>query len=499
MASDPGAGVDPNVVRAAAFNGGCLAAGIVALEARALHDAAVATERDADDAADDDAAAKKKKPRGASASVEPVPDALWSALAGLHRAYGDDGASRLCSRGALANHPRTTAALEAQLENDAGAASKIYDALLDDGLAGGDSEGGGAQRRMWEREQLRCYQRLGEWSEVADIVWESEWERTLDDAAAGVGLAGACTVAGLRPSEDVDERAIAGAAAGGGKLGAAIRAMLRLDKTTALKNVVGDGQGRELVEEEFGVEIAAARLLDGAEDAAIAQIASARRTFRARWLGTHPAATSARKALLQPLQVATELEEAAAAARLARARRVGALGGSRGRRASADARADADAGGADELELRSLAPLRDLLRRWRDRWPSDSLDPPEVWERVAAMREIGLRAFDRLAPTEAARSRGAIELLQRDEGERLLRAAKGLTRAGERNLALEYLRRAKDICVKRAHDELAPAGEVWKFQKTVHKVFLAAAEAPGQFFRRRRSRTPRGSERGASK
>lgn len=481
VASDPGAGVDPNVVRAAAFNGGCLAAGIVALEARALHDAAVATERDADDAADDDAAAKKKKPRGASASVEPVPDALWSALAGLHRAYGDDGASRLCSRGALANHPRTTAALEAQLENDAGAASKIYDALLDDGLAGGDSEGGGAQRRMWEREQLRCYQRLGEWSEVADIVWESEWERTLDDAAAGVGLAGACTVAGLRPSEDVDERAIAGAAAGGGKLGAAIRAMLRLDKTTALKNVVGDGQGRELVEEEFGVEIAAARLLDGAEDAAIAQIASARRTFRARWLGTHPAATSARKALLQPLQVATELEEAAAAARLARARRVGALGGSRGRRASADARADADAGGADELELRSLAPLRDLLRRWRDRWPSDSLDPPEVWERVAAMREIGLRAFDRLAPTEAARSRGAIELLQRDEGERLLRAAKGLTRAGERNLALEYLRRAKDICVKRAHDELAPAGEVWKFHKTVHKVFLAAAEAPGQF------------------
>jgi len=59
------------------------------------------------------------------------------------------------------------------------------------------------------------------------------------------------------------------------------------------------------------VEVAAARLMDGAEDLAATHVAAVRRTFKHRWLGSHPCAASVRRALLQPLQPATELEAGA--------------------------------------------------------------------------------------------------------------------------------------------------------------------------------------------
>jgi len=75
-----------------------------------------------------------------------------------------------------------------------------------------------------------------------------------------------------------------------------------------------------------------------------------------------------------------------------------------------------------------LHAVQELLEKWRRRWPSDALDPPEVWERVVALRRCALRAFHTLVPALAT-SAAVKKLLAFDEGETLLRSAKGLMRA----------------------------------------------------------------------
>ena len=147
---------------------------------------------------------------------------------------------------------------------------------------------------------------------------------------------------------------------------------------------------------------AAARLRDGAEDAAKTHIAALRKCFRLRWLGSHPCAVSVRRALLQPLQPATELEELLAVARTARSHHTGALGG----RGNAAAAAAATRGGVPPRDA-GVAAVEELLERWRRRWPSDALDPPEVWERVVSLRKIALEALHVLAPPAVAGSPAA--------------------------------------------------------------------------------------------
>ena len=222
--------------------------------------------------------------------------------------------------------------MTAQLEGDAGGASDIYLNLLESaGLEEADGtptasharSTNAATARLWERERLRCLQRLGKWQEVLDdchhVCPSVEWDART-----------------LRPvDETTEERAVAGSALGGDALNAAVRAMLRLgEDACSYDHTTGVAHPRKLtdfcrrcakaaapggwVSEELGVELAASELRDGVEDVALTRIAALRRCFRRRWIGSHPAAASVRRALLQPLQPAAELEEALELTRLCR-------------------------------------------------------------------------------------------------------------------------------------------------------------------------------------
>jgi DNA-dependent protein kinase catalytic subunit len=383
------------------------------------------------------------------------PSTIWSALAALHRAAGDDAWYRLSLReGPLADDSATRDAVAAQLRGDARRAGDAYDALL----AGSDAGSDAPARALWTRERLRCSQRLGEWDDALEDVEH---------------IAGAApwTVARLRPASDADERALPGAAAGGGALAAAVRATLRVASSLddpaeraalVAKNLApiladrraSPGSSGGFVAEELGVELALLRALDGAEDSAATHVADVRRTFRLAWVRSHPRAVLTRRVLLQPLQCATELEEMLDAARFARARR--------------DASSPSDA----------LRAFEETLERWRRRWPSDALDPPEVWERVAFARRAARDAFERAAPGTVARSAEFAVLGARDEMPALLRVAKGLTRAGERASAMATLVAAKDALG--AKGDGVTARESWAVQKAVVKLRLAeAAERHG--------------------
>ena len=63
----------------------------------------------------------------------------------------------------------------------------------------------------------------------------------------------------------------------------------------------------------------------------------------------------------------------------------------------------------------ALRAFEETLERWRRRWPSDALDPPEVWERVAFTRRAVRDAFERAAPGTFARSAEFAVLGARDE------------------------------------------------------------------------------------
>ena len=408
---------------------------------------------------------------------------MWNALAGLYRASGDENAARLCLKGALDDDPVTAAALTAQLEGDAGGASDIYLNLLESAM---DTDGPApTNARLWERERLRCLQRLGKWQEVLDdcqhirpkVDWDPNELRSFSSDES--------------ESFSSRERAVSGSAVGGDVLNAAVRAMLRLGEDACSYDSEGVAHPRKLsdffkrsakatgqsgwVAEELGVEIAAAELRDGVEDVALTRIAALRRCFRRRWIGSHPAATSVRRALLQPLQPAAELEEALELSRLAR--KICGGGGNDDDANFNDASAvDIDAG---------AGALESMLERWRARWPSDALDPPEAWERVVSVRRVAIDAFNKLAPQSFVRGKTVRDLLERDRCVTLLRSSKGLMRSGELTTAMAWCNEAMNL-VKERSTRLGPtsgpqADEMWRYTKALCKVKLEQCRAPAGF------------------
>jgi hypothetical protein len=485
-AADPEARFDADAVRAAAFDGGCLASGVLALEARALAARGAKEETSTSthhpEAAGADYASAREKKGSDAASV-------WDALAALHRASGDDVAARLCLARAFdgleasdARATRTRAALTAQLEGDAASARDIYDALLrDDADADADPDADETVKRrlarLWFRERARCSQRLGEWDELAFDLAESvppPWsvERLRSGTEHGDG-----------------ERAIPGAAAGGDALCFATRALARasdafpLETQTHAKDASLDGSLDAIlgdvacaplgsVAAELGVELATVRLQRGLEDAVVAHVAAIRARFAERWAVTPAAATFARRALLQPLQAATELEEVLWAVRACRA------GETRETRERKSNRLD----GLDGLENRLPCPMEDVTKRWSNRWPSASRDPPEAWERVEWVRRSASRAFAIAVPRSYSEAWSACEASphsRRRAVEALVRAAKGMRRAGEMHAAYERLARAKALLTEGGR--LAPADDSWLVQKAVVKLRLAQADAPRAF------------------
>ena len=497
-ASDPGALFEAgDVSRVAYMGGGLIAHGIVALEARALHSSEISTEFKPP------ASKRAKTVRRSNAPRGDPPDgstaSLWNALAGLYRAAGDEHAARLCLKGSLNDDPVTDAALTAQLEGDAGGASDIYLNLLE---SAGSEEADGtptasharstnaATARLWERERLRCLQRLGKWQEVLDdchhVCPSVEWDART-----------------LRPvDETTEERAVAGSALGGDALNAAVRAMLRLgEDACSYDHATGVAHPRKLtdfcrrcakaaapggwVSEELGVELAASELRDGVEDVALTRIAALRRCFRRRWIGSHPAASFVRRALLQPLQPAAELEEALELTRLCRRICANGVNGANG--GANDGRYDDRYGGdASAFDIDAGAgALEALLERWRARWPSDVLDPPESWERVVGVRRIALEAFNGHAPPALVRGKTVRDLLERDRCATLLRSSKGLMRAGELTTAMAWCNEAMNL-VKERSARLGPrlgpqADEMWMYTKALCKVKLEQCRAPAGF------------------
>ena len=487
-ASDPGALFEAkDVSRVAYMGGGLIAHGIAALEARALHDSEISTEFKPPASKRAKTVRRSDGPRG-DLPPDGSTSGLWNALAGLYRAAGDEHAARLCLKGSLDDDPVTDAALTAQLEGDVGGASDIYLNLLES--AGSAEEANGTRTanpnpnpkpatatvRLWERERLRCLQRLGKWQDVLDdchhVCPTPEWDART-----------------LRPVDDeTEERAVAGSAVGGDVLNAAVRAMLRLgEDACSYDHTTGVAHPRKLtdfsrrcakaaasngwVAEELGVELAAAELRDGVEDVALTRIAALRRCFRRRWIGSHPAAASVRRALLQPLQPAAELEEALELTRACR--RICGVNESRG----GDASAFDIALGASALEA--------MLERWRARWPSDVLDPPESWERVVGVRRVALEAFNGLAPPALVRGKTVRDLLERDRCATLLRSSKGLMRAGELTTAMAWCNEAMNLVKERSlrlGPSLGPrADEMWMYTKALCKVKLEQCRAPVGF------------------
>ena len=477
VAADPDARFDADTVRAIAFDGGCLASGVLALEARALH---IQSARGAEDA--------ERRPDGApaapAASASTV--SVWDALAALHRASGDDVAARLCLTRAFDGHEtsdarvaRTRAALTAQIEGDASSARDIYDALLREDVDAVDETDGTARKRLarlWSRERARCSQRLGDWDELALDVAESvppPWsiERLRSGSGAGVG-----------------ERVIPGAAAGGDALCFATRALARRATRggRAEDAVTHETHGDHAMEEdaeldgsleallahvacaplgpvssELGVELATVRFTKGLEDAVVAHVAAVRARFCERWAATPTAATFARRALLQPLQAATELEEV--------------LGAVRACRAGETARA--------RYRNRRERPMENVTARWSRRWPSDARDPPEAWERVEWVRHAASRAFLSAVPRSAAEAWSearASPLARAREAASLVRSAKGARRAGEMRSAYDRLARAKSALTEGGRAP-PPVRHSWLVQKAVCKLRLAQADAPRAF------------------
>jgi hypothetical protein len=92
--------------------------------------------------------------------------------------------------------------------------------------------------------------------------------------------------------------------------------------------------------------------------------------------------------------------------------------------------------------------MEDVTRRWSNRWPSASRDPPEAWERVEWVRRSASRAFAIAVPRSAAETWSACEASpqsRRRAVQSLVRAAKGMRRAGETHAAYERLARAKAL------------------------------------------------------
>ena len=458
---DPHAEFDPDVVSGTAFDAGCLASGVVALEARAL---VLRAERDAANTSKTIATDPLNDKSQSSESSK-----LWDALAGLHRASGDDHAARLCLSRAFdtsgMSFSRTKAGLTAQLEGDASSARDIYDALLrdereaeevDDDLTKNNTK----QRlvRLWTRERSRCSQRLGEWDDTVLDISDT--------------LPPPWSVDSLRSQND-KEKAIPGAAFGGDTLCAATRALThtRLNATESndnrddafaldrsLEAILAHpslAPGGDIAM-ELGVEIATTQLRNGLEDTVVAHIAAIRKGFRDRWLATPRAATFARCAALQPLQCALELEEVLSCVRVSRAAR--------------------------DDPTKGVKALQDVVNRWHNRWPSDSKDPPEVWERVGWVRDASVAAFSDLAPAAAAQGYAtstASAVSRRRACESLVRAAKGMRRSGEINSAYQRLADAKSVLSQ--DGSIAPANDSWLVQKAVVKLRLAQADLPGAF------------------
>ena len=129
--------------------------------------------------------------------------------------------------------------------------------------------------------------------------------------------------------------------------------------------------------------------------------------------------------------------------------------------------------------------LESMLERWRARWPSDALDPPEAWERVVSVRRVAIDAFNKLAPQSFVRGKTVRDLLERDRCVTLLRSSKGLMRSGELTTAMAWCNEAMNL-VKERSTRLGPtsgpqADEMWRYTKALCKVKLEQCRAPAGF------------------
>ena len=180
-----------------------------------------------------------------------------------------------------------------------------------------------------------------------------------------------------------------------------------------------DYSKNSLLMQDFGVEFALRALMKGLEDSSRTHIRDVQERFAERWASTHPRAVAVRRALLQSLQPATKIEELLKCVTSSRTTITNA-----------------------KLEVSPFdKTLRDMLANWERRWPSESYDSTEVWERVSAIRSIGLQALSNIARQTSSIDR----LIGQAKTDTFWHASRGLRKVGEANLSLEFFRKYSDM------------------------------------------------------
>lgn len=419
-ADDKNSKVSAEDLRRIAFAGDCLAAGTFALESFLM------------------SAGDKKILCDA-----PTSTFIWRAMAGLHRAAGDGDAALLAVTRAFPGDAKTHSALKAQLAGNARKAAKIYKTLKQENM----SLKGTAEVRFWTRERVRCAERLGEWTvafkefdeDIKECIKSGDWREASNFLAVPAG-------------EEL--RGVSGEASGGDLSAAAIRIGIRepdlemggfLDflSRSGTDKLDRDHARNASLMQDFGVEFAVRAFVKGHEDASRTVIRDVRDRFASRWSATHPRAVALRRALLQSLQPSAEIEEVLQCAAAARIPNY-----------------DSSEESAFEVMLKST------LSKWKQRWPSESYDSAEVWERVASVRSICLQTLSNLA------NQTSTDLIKEASRDAYWHASRGLRRVGESNLSLKFFKKFSTSIDSEKKRE-------WSYIKATIKVkMLLAKEKP---------------------
>ncbi|KAK3255806.1 hypothetical protein CYMTET_35032 [Cymbomonas tetramitiformis] len=416
--ADPEASPSAREVGRTACLSGNLAGGILLLEARLIR--AAGTHHSVG------ALAGKRRKSAAGAPRDTPAAALEEAAVWqqLEKMYKDMGEADVVL-GIHAEHfsqcAGTRQAVALQVAGDTEAALVEYDTLLQEQAA----QAGSMEVDSWRRERLACCERLGLWGRDSGEEEEEEPLSVVQLVEEVIGRESG-EEGGEEPGDAALKRLCTDPALRDTLLPAYVRAAVRDvgQRRRLLRMLAASGSTshRADLESSQGLEMAMCACGEGQFDRARGLVPGVRRQLLQQWTAVSGMATSRRRTLLAELQPLAELEELLEV--------VGHGCGGGAWAASATAR------------------LRGLVGQWQQRWPSTTCDPPEVWERVMAFRQVLLRAVDDHYSKDAGLGGAPRELrgaLTEARWRLLTRASAGVRKRGELSLAREYLRDATQL------------------------------------------------------
>jgi len=343
---------------------------------------------------------------------------IWEALALLSKSLGYDDSALLAFINVFSERD-TVEAIREDLLGKLQEARKRYKYLLDNESARPKRE-----KELWNREYLRCAERLGEWDSLAeDLVDVFSGER--------------------KSTADIPESSIPGEASGGSSLFTAVRVALRvpLADDSFVENLITYDTDNLRILKNLGVEFALHALSKDRKDVAAEFLSQVHQSFTEAWSSTPTSAFAVRRKLIQSLQPAVEIDEM-----LTTIKRIEAIRMSQRRFNSAEANAE----------------VEKLEKKWRKRWPSPRYDPSEVWERVVTFRS---RLFGALVNIVPEIQTSAIVTLRT---EMFLQAADGLREVGQVFLSQKFLRKYMEATTETQQKD-------WRYCEALFKLKLSGS------------------------